>query len=307
MKLVKLPEYDLLIIDGQHLAYRCFYAQIALKTSTNIAAGLFYGFLRCIVNYSRDYGKTGSKVVVAWESPSNSPLVRKSILPSYKGNRKTPQVDFLSQAEDLKKILTALGKSQYYSEGYEADDTIYFLADRYKKLSRDVLIISGDKDMRQQVCERIGQDGAVHVLTPKTAHKKNDEVFRVDEVCETYNVGEPQQLVAFLALVGDTTDSIPRTGRFKEETAVEFIKHCNREYAKVGRDPFFPEADFIGSLLSKEDREQFLLNYSLIDLSPILSVRPCPVRRLVGEVNRTVAKKLFSKYEVNKLSIEDFL
>lgn len=308
-KLSKAPTYDLIIIDGKHLAYRSYYAYISLKTTKGIASGMVYGFLSLLKQYKENYGKAKHKVVIAWEGGKKQ--VRNAILPSYKDNRPTVvKAGFHEQMVDLRELLQYLGIGQYMAQGYEGDDVIYYLAKMYSERNRDVLIISGDKDLRQQVREREDDIGCIHVLYPKTAHKKTDDLLKVADVTKMYQLKYCAQLAVLLALCGDKTDNIPKVDSFNEKKAQQFIqdvtKKCHpsmptlKDYVKVLQRMPFKDVDEIVS--------KFKQNFELTDLSMLYErdVEGRLIDRRMSIPSAVGAQMLFNKYEITKIKVEHF-
>lgn len=308
MKIQKAPTYDLLVIDGKHLAYRAYYAYISLKTTTGHFSGLVYGFLSLLSQYKKNYGNLKHKAVVVWEGNNT---VRKAILPSYKGNRdKSPKQGFNEQMIDLREFLQYIGIGQYTAEGYEGDDVIYYLAAMYSERLKDILIISGDKDVRQQVRERSSKRGAIHVLYPKNAHKKTDDILTVEEVNKMHHISHPSQLTFLLALCGDKTDNIPRVDSFTEKKGLQFLEEV---YTQLNATPTFK--DLVKELKKQNFKnteaviKEFTQNYQLTNLAQLWEkdTEGKMVDRRPTIVSALKAQEILHKYQISKVKVEHFL
>lgn len=298
MKISTSPSYNLIILDASHLAYRNFYVHSKLKTSRGNFTGLIYGFLNCLRTYKQLYGtKDKHKVVAVWEGEK---LKKQLLDKEYKGNRHKKDDNFLSQRSSLIKILKHAGINQYKAPGYEADDVIGYLSNYYSNKGYRILIITGDKDLCQLVNDK------VHILSPKTAYRKIDLILDEEKIIEKYPfLKAPRQLAYYLALAGDKTDNVPRVGSFTEKVTISFLEKLLKDESD---SDIIIEA-LITKSLSIEDNKRFHLNLQLVDIE--LSYEELSITDTIkmnkGIFNSKELAKDLEEYEINKLSVKDFL
>jgi len=196
---------DLLIFDGRHLLWRTSDAFKTLSVEIGdeeIGIGGVYGFLLTAMRVHRRYG---GQSVVAWEGHSN---FRYKLFPQYKNklgkeiddDKKAMIEDMAEQERRLKAMLRAMGVRQYSGVGCEADDVIGRLATEVGALGRQVIIYTGDSDLRQLVRPN------VKVVSP--GRRGRDAVYGPEEVLEKHGV-VPELIADQKALAGDTSDNIP--------------------------------------------------------------------------------------------------
>ena len=120
--------------------------------------------------------------------------------------------DLVSQIEPIKVIVEAMGLPQVEMPMYETDDVIATLA---KKSDGFVYIATSDKDLMQLVNDKVF-----------IAHNLTEKIIDVDGVREKFNV-DPEQILDYLALVGDTSDNVPGVPKVGPKTAAKWLKEYN--------------------------------------------------------------------------------
>ncbi len=199
----------LLLIDGNSILNRAFFALPFLSDNQGRNVNAVYGFLniflKCIQDYSPD------KVVVAFDMRGHN--FRKDLYSEYKANRKGMPEDLASQMPILDEILQLMQVTVVKKAGVEADDIIGTISTHFDGES---LIISGDKDMLQLVSP------TVTVLLTK---RGVTEVEIVDPAYlqEVYHL-TPKQVIEYKALRGDTSDNIPGVKGVGEKTAMQLLE-----------------------------------------------------------------------------------
>jgi DNA polymerase-1 len=210
----------LFLVDGYALIYRAFFAMIGrpLRTSrgenTSAAWGVANFLHRLITEHHPDY--------VAWVHDAGTSF-REEVYPEYKATREKLddelQEDFDRSVERIEELLDAFGVPLVAVEGYEADDVLGTLAMRAVEAGLEAVIVSGDKDFYQLIGSQVsllnpGRRGPAAVeeqwVTPENAHERLGV--------------PPEQVVDFLALVGDASDNIPGVHGVGEKTARKLIE-----------------------------------------------------------------------------------
>lgn len=151
----------------------------------------------------------GSKVIVVFDAKGKN--FRHDMYPEYKANRPPMPDDLRCQIEPIHQIIRAMGLPLLIVPDVEADDVIGVLARQATESKVDVVISTGDKDMAQLVSE--------HVTLMNTM---TDVTMDIDGVVEKFGV-RPDQIIDYLALVGDSVDNIPGVPKCGPKTAVKWL------------------------------------------------------------------------------------
>jgi len=196
------------LVDGSSYLYRAFHAMPALSNSHGEPTGAIYGVVNMLRRLLSDYDTEHMAVVF----DAKGKTFRDDIYPEYKAHR-PPMPDELSvQIEPLHDTIRALGLPLIQVEGVEADDVIGTLARAAAAEGRDTVISTGDKDMAQLV------DGHIRLVDTM-----KDATYDRDGVVAKFGVA-PEQIVDYLALVGDTSDNIPGVPGVGPKTAAKWLQ-----------------------------------------------------------------------------------
>ncbi len=219
---------QLILIDGSSYLFRAFHALPPLTNSSGEPTGAIYGVINMLRKLMKDY--PGEFIAVVFDSPAKT--FRDDLYPEYKATRsETPDL-LISQIKPLYTLIQAMGLPLIIEEGVEADDVIATLAEWGKKKHMDVLISTGDKDLAQLVDDHVILINTMngHILDKTTVPKK----FGVN----------PNQIVDYLTLVGDSADNIPGVPSVGPKTAAKWLQtygsldqlleHANEIKGKVG-------------------------------------------------------------------------
>ncbi len=197
----------LLLVDGSSFLYRAFHAMPDLRNRHGEPTGAVYGVLNMLRRLRQDYPADYSLCVF----DAKGKTFRDDWYPQYKANRPSMPADLVQQIEPLHQAISASGWKISMVDGVEADDVIGTLA---RQASRDgirCIIATGDKDLAQLVDE--------HVTLVNTM---NNEVLDVAGVKEKFGV-QPELIVDYLSLIGDTVDNVPGVEKVGPKTAVKWI------------------------------------------------------------------------------------
>ncbi|MGI6642498.1 MAG: DNA polymerase I [Bacillota bacterium] len=197
----------LLLVDGNSLANRAFYALPPLSTSQGVQTGAVFGFLTMLFRFIQE--KRPTHIAVAFDHPS--PTFRHVQYTDYKKTRKPSPAEFREQIPILKNVLEALDLQFIEMPGYEADDIIGTMAQRAEESGFRVLILSGDRDCLQLV------DHHVEAIVPVRGITQVRE-YTPESVKSDLGL-EPCQVVDYKALAGDSSDDIPGVMGIGEKTA----------------------------------------------------------------------------------------
>lgn len=194
--------------------------------------GAVFGVINMLKSLIKEYEPEHMAVVF----DAKGKTFRNDLYPEYKAHRPPMPEDLRQQIEPIHEIVKAMGLPLLVIEGVEADDVIGTLAKQACNEGRETLISTGDKDMAQLVSD--------HVTLINTMDK-NNPITDKDRVVEKFGV-RPEQIIDYLALVGDKVDNIPGVDKCGPKTAVKWleqydslqgvIEHANEIGGKIGEN-----------------------------------------------------------------------
>ena len=197
----------LILVDGSSWLYRAYHALPPLNAPDGMPTGAIYGMTNMLKKLFAEYAS--ERVVVIFDPRGKT--FRNDLYAEYKANRPPVPEDLESQFGPLKEIIQALGVPLLQIDGFEADDVIATLSRQASADGAEVLIVSGDKDLAQLVDERV-----------KLLDTMKQVTYDPAGVREKYGV-TPEQIVDWLALMGDTSDNIPGVPGVGPKTAVKWL------------------------------------------------------------------------------------
>ena len=205
----------LLLIDGMAAVYRGYYAYINSprinSRGFNTSAAL--GFTTALYDLLRTQRPT--HIGVAFDLPA--PTFRHQLYPEYKANRDPMPEDIQSNIPWICRVIDAFRIPRLTCEGFEADDVIGTIAHAAEVQGFDqVVMVTPDKDFAQLVTPHV-------VMYRYGRGKTPDSILGVKEVCENFNIDNPQQVIDLLGLWGDAVDNIPGIRGIGEKTAKKLI------------------------------------------------------------------------------------
>ena len=204
------------LIDGHALAYRTYYALTRAgdasrwTTKSGEPTAGTYGFasvlLRLLEKEAPEY------LAVSFDTGRT---FRDEAYPEYKATRAKMPEDLVPQLDRIRQLVAAFGIPVLEREGYEADDVLGTVAQQAAAQDIAVTILTGDRDLLQLASDRI---------TIRLAGQKLSEALDYGPADVKHKLGiEPDQLVDYKALVGDTSDNIPGVSGIGEKTAVALL------------------------------------------------------------------------------------
>ena len=212
-----MTKEKLLLLDGNSLAYRAFFALPLLANDSGIHTNAVYGFTTMLQKILEEEKPT--KMLVAFDAGKTT--FRHESYGEYKGGRQKTPPELSEQFPYLRKLIDAYQIKRYEQELYEADDIIGTLAKQAEAESMDVIIVSGDKDLTQLATEQV----TVYI----TRKGMTDiEKYTPSHIEEKYGLS-PLQIIDMKGLMGDASDNIPGVPGVGEKTAIKLLK----EYGSV--------------------------------------------------------------------------
>ena len=197
----------LVLVDGSSYLYRAFHALPPLTSPDGQPTGALYGVANMLRKLRADYAPR--RMAVVFDAPGRT--FRDDLYAEYKANRPSMPEELAAQVEPLHELVRALGMPLLCIAGVEADDVIATLAAQAEERGESVVISTGDKDLAQLVSDRVTLVNTMTgtVLDPAGVREK----FGVD----------PEQIVDYLTLVGDSVDNVPGVEKVGPKTAAKWI------------------------------------------------------------------------------------
>jgi DNA polymerase-1 len=197
----------LLLVDGSSYLYRAFHALPPLTNTQGEPTGAVLGVINMLGKLLKE--ESPERVAVVFDAPGRT--FRDDLFDQYKAHRPPMPDDLRSQVQPLLDAVAAMGLPLLRIAGVEADDVIGTLARQAAAAGRDVLISTGDKDMAQLVGPYISLVNTMsNTRLDRAGVKAKFDVF-------------PEQIVDYLALVGDSSDNIPGVTGVGPKTAAKWL------------------------------------------------------------------------------------
>ncbi|MEH7116548.1 DNA polymerase I [Neobacillus vireti] len=207
-----MEKKKLVLIDGNSIAYRAFFALPLLNNDKGIHTNAVYGFTMMLMKILEDEKPT--HMLVAFDAGKTT--FRHKTFGEYKGGRQKTPPELSEQFPFIRELLDSYGVSRYELENYEADDIIGTLSLTAENEGFEVKVISGDKDLTQ-LSSPITTVG----ITRKGI--TDIEEYTPEHVAEKYGL-IPEQIIDMKGLMGDPSDNIPGVPGVGEKTAIKLLK-----------------------------------------------------------------------------------
>ena len=278
----------LMLLDGNSLAFRAFYALPAenFKTQGGLTTNAVYGFTAMLINLLRD--EQPSHIAAAFDVSRQT--FRLDKYPEYKAGRSATPDEFRGQIDITKEVLGALGITVLAEPGFEADDVIATLATQAENEGYRVLVVTGDRDSLQLVSDD------VTVLYPRKGVSELTR-FTPEAVLEKYGL-TPQQYPDFAALRGDPSDNLPGIPGVGEKTATKWIAEYGSLQALV--DQVDTVKGKVGDAL-RDNLSNVVLNRELTDLVKDVPLAQTPDTLRMQPWDRDQIHRLFDDLEFRVL------
>lgn len=195
------------LVDGSSYLFRAYHAMPPLNNSKGMPTGAVKGVVNMMRSLAKDYAN--ATIVVVFDA--KGPTFRNEMYAEYKAHRPPMPDDMRPQIEPIHQIIKAMGLPLLVIKGVEADDVIGTLAAQATAKGIDTLISTGDKDMAQLVSPHVS---LVNTMTNTYLNEAG--------VVEKFGV-RPDQIIDYLAIVGDTADNIPGVPGAGPKTAVKWL------------------------------------------------------------------------------------
>ena len=197
-----------ILVDGSSYLYRAYHAMPYLTNDAGEPTGALYGVINMLKSLQKGYSDAAYFAVIF---DPKGPTSRHTVYPEYKANRAAMPDELACQIAPLHNLIRALGIPLIMVPGEEADDVIGTIANIACQADYDVLISTGDKDMAQLV------NPSVTLI-----NTMNNQRLDRQGVKEKFGV-YPEQIIDYLALIGDTSDNIPGVDKVGPKTAAKWL------------------------------------------------------------------------------------
>ena len=255
----------LIIIDGNSIINRAFYALPDMTNSEGLHTNAVYGFTRMLFKIIDDYKPT--HISVAFDK--KAPTFRHKEYADYKAGRKKMPDELGQQLQPLKELLDTFNIHRMEMAGYEADDLIGTVAKLGADNDFEVYIVTGDKDAIQ-----LASNKTTTLITKKGVGEV--EEYNYDSVVERYEM-TPTQFIDLKGLMGDKSDNIPGVPGIGEKTGIKLIK----EFSSI--ENIIENIDQLkGSVKKKieENKEQAIFSKKLATI-----IRDVPIEISLDELS----------------------
>ncbi|MDU1202264.1 MAG: DNA polymerase I [Clostridiales bacterium] len=253
-------ENTLIIIDGNSIINRAFYALPDMSNSDGLKTNAIFGFVRMMFKIIEDYQPTHMSVAF----DKKAPTFRHKQYADYKAGRKKMPDELGQQLEPLKELLDKFNINRLELAGYEADDIIGTVAKLGEENNFKVYIVTGDKDAIQL---------ASHKTTTLITKKGVGEVeeYNYDSVVERYEM-TPTQFIDLKGLMGDKSDNIPGVPGVGEKTGIKLLK----QYSTI--ENLIEHTDELKGSIKKKIEENKELALMSKELATIITNVPLDIK-----------------------------
>ena len=267
------------LIDGSSYLYRAFHAMPPLTTSTGLPTGAVKG----VTNMLRNLRKENPDAYYLSIFDAKGKNFRHDLYKDYKANRPPMPEELREQLSPLKEICNAMGMPVIEIPKVEADDVIATLAEIGARQGMPIVISSLDKDLMQLV-----EDPLIKMM-----NTMNNQVYDVAGVEGKFGV-HPNQIIDYLALVGDTSDNVPGVPKVGPKTAVKWLS----EFKTI--KGIIENADSLTGVVGQNFRDSISdldRNIELVTLKKDVDLKTSLENLLEAKEDRDELNKLFTYLE----------
>src|SRR6202167_1083473 len=272
----------LILVDGSGYLYRAFNALPPLTNSKGEPTGAILGVLNMLNKMIKE--ESPDRIAVVFDAPGRT--FRDDLFEQYKAHRPPMPDDLRSQVQSLYDAVAAMGVALLRVTGVEADDVIGTLAKQGAASGHEVLISTGDKDMAQLVGANIGLINTMsNTRLDRAGVKAKFDVF-------------PEQIVDYLALVGDSSDNIPGITGVGPKTAAKWLNQYQTLDALIAH-----AADISGKVGENLRNELPMLELSrkLATIDTTLALNVTPEQLSAGASDVVRLRELYTRMELRAL------
>ena len=271
-----------ILVDGSSYLFRAYHALPPLTNSRGQPTGAIVGVINMLKKLVDEYKP--EHMAVVFDAPGKT--FRDDLYSEYKAHRPPTPEDLKAQIKPLHSIIEAMGLPLLLIDGVEADDVIGTLADQASKLGMNTLISTGDKDMAQLVDEHVT---LINTMSGTTMDRQG--------VFDKFSVW-PEQIIDYLALMGDTVDNIPGVHKCGPKTAAKWLA----EHETL--DAVMANADKVKGKIGEYLREalpQLPVSKELTTIKRDVELDATPLDLSPGQADTDKLRKLYEEIEARRL------
>jgi len=241
------PSSSLYLLDAHSLIYQVFHAVPVMTGPKGQPTNAVFGFTGDLLRLRR---KNPDYLVCVFDPPGKT--FRDDLYAEYKAQRAPMPDDLAAQLPVIHRLLEAMQIPVVMVDGYEADDAIATIARQAEKKGIDVFICSADKDLRQLLSERI-----------RIYNLRKDVILDSDSLLKDWGV-KPDQVIDYLALVGDNVDNVPGIPGVGPKTAAKLLQEHGSIPQLLGNRSAVKQPKLRKNL--EELEERLLMSRRLVEL-----------------------------------------
>ena len=292
-------EKKLFLLDAFALIYRAYFAfaKNPRINSKGLDTSAVFGFANSLIEVIKK--QKPSHLAVVFDTPK--PTQRHVEFPSYKAHREAMPEGISEALPYIDKLLEVLNIPKIYKEGFEADDVIGTLAKQAEKKGYKVYMMTSDKDFAQLVSENIFMYRPGNKWQPT-------QTWGIKEVLEKFNIKRVNQVIDFLAMMGDAADNIPGISGVGKKTAQKFIA----EYDSI--EGLFANADSLKGKIQekvKASKEIGMMSKKLVTIITDVPINFDEENMKLDISNKEGVNSFFDELEfrniASRLFIEDIV
>ncbi len=280
---VNIQGWNVYVVDAHSLIFQVFHAIPEMSSPRGEQVGAVYGFVRDMLYLIEE--KQPDALICAFDLPG--PTFRNEMYDGYKAERRETPEELIGQVPKIEQVLEAMGVPVLSYTGFEADDILATLARICDEAGANCFIVSGDKDCRQLITDRV----AVYNI-------RKDQLFDAAKLREEWGVG-PDQVVDFQALVGDAVDNVPGVPTIGPKTATSLLEKYGTLDSVLEHATEIPGAK--GKKIA-ESKELALLSRELVRLDTQVPIVPDWDASRIGGMNPQRLTELFADFGFRSLA-----
>lgn len=274
----------LILVDGSSYLFRAYHVPYlqALSTASGQPTGAITGVLNMLGSLKKDY--PNGNIIAIFDAKGKT--FRNDMYPEYKANRPPMPDDLRTQIAPLHQIISAMGLPLLVIPDVEADDVIGTLAKQADELGIETVISTGDKDMAQLVTPHV-----------RLINTMTNVEMDVAGVSDKFGV-RPDQIIDYLALMGDKVDNIPGVVKCGPKTAVKWLA----EYGTL--HDVIANADKVKGKVGENLRdalEQLPLSYQLATIKCDVELDHTAAELAPSEPDTDALRSLYQEFELKRL------
>jgi DNA polymerase I len=272
-----MSEHTMVLIDGSYYLFRAYHAIRDLTNAEGEPTNAIYG----VINMMQKHLTEGGPDYFAIIFDAKGKTFRNDLYADYKANRPPMPDDLVCQIQPLHDLIRAMGVPLLMVDGVEADDVIATLSRQAASKGIKTVVSTGDKDLAQMVNDHI------HLI-----NTMSNVYLDPAGVEEKFGV-QPEQIIDYLSLMGDTADNVPGVPKVGPKTAVKWLN----QYGSL--DEVIAHADEIKGKVGENLREfmpKLPLSRELVTLKYDVELDFTPEELVISAPDNSALKEMYQRW-----------